>query len=323
MTEFDAAEIARDVGELYEPLAEENGLALTVEAGNAGAGARQSRADQPGARQSGRQRHQIRGAAAPGRTGDVAPQIAGRGQRRRATASCSRSPTTARAFRKPIAARAVERFVRLEQSRSQPGSGLGLSLAAAVAHLHGGELTLEDNHPGLQAVDLRCRGEDPIGELRMTVPDGATSHASASRRVRSARRAIGARTASHRCDARPSGGRRLALPGCAGAERTALHEAMRTAPVLETFCRASPRLRPSVGPRGRRAGAPVCVCVDADPDAASSPHCWPRPPRAVATTADVDAAMRLLRRMKAEAALLDRARRHRRRLAGRCRRRGR
>ena len=48
--------------------------------------------------------------------------------------------------------RAVERFVRLEQSRSKPGSGLGLSLASAVARLHGGELKLEDNHPGLRTV---------------------------------------------------------------------------------------------------------------------------------------------------------------------------
>src|SRR3954470_19591887 len=48
--------------------------------------------------------------------------------------------------------RAVERFVRLEQSRSKPGSGLGLSLASAVARLHGGELKLEDNHPGLKTV---------------------------------------------------------------------------------------------------------------------------------------------------------------------------
>jgi signal transduction histidine kinase len=48
--------------------------------------------------------------------------------------------------------RAIERFVRLEQSRSQPGSGLGLSLASAVARLHGGELKLEDNHPGLRTV---------------------------------------------------------------------------------------------------------------------------------------------------------------------------
>jgi signal transduction histidine kinase len=48
--------------------------------------------------------------------------------------------------------RVVGRFVRLERSRSQPGSGLGLSLASAVAHLHGGELRLEDNEPGLRAV---------------------------------------------------------------------------------------------------------------------------------------------------------------------------
>jgi signal transduction histidine kinase len=47
--------------------------------------------------------------------------------------------------------RAIERFVRLEASRSKPGAGLGLSLVAAVAHLHGGELRLEDNEPGLRA----------------------------------------------------------------------------------------------------------------------------------------------------------------------------
>src|SRR5262249_58948575 len=46
---------------------------------------------------------------------------------------------------------AVERFVRLDSSRSQPGSGLGLSLASAVATLHGGELRLDDAHPGLVA----------------------------------------------------------------------------------------------------------------------------------------------------------------------------
>src|SRR5207244_7882959 len=48
--------------------------------------------------------------------------------------------------------RVIERFVRLEQSRSEPGSGLGLSLASAVAHLHAGELRLEDNAPGLRSV---------------------------------------------------------------------------------------------------------------------------------------------------------------------------
>ena len=48
--------------------------------------------------------------------------------------------------------RVLERFVRLESARSRPGFGLGLSLAAAVARLHGGALRLEDNAPGLRAV---------------------------------------------------------------------------------------------------------------------------------------------------------------------------
>lgn len=48
--------------------------------------------------------------------------------------------------------RAMERFVRLDKSRSLPGTGLGLSLVAAVARLHGGDLRLEDNAPGLRAV---------------------------------------------------------------------------------------------------------------------------------------------------------------------------
>lgn len=45
--------------------------------------------------------------------------------------------------------RATERFVRLEQSRSQPGSGLGLSLAKAVMKFHGGRLELLPGDPGL------------------------------------------------------------------------------------------------------------------------------------------------------------------------------
>jgi signal transduction histidine kinase len=46
----------------------------------------------------------------------------------------------------------VERFVRLEASRNSPGTGLGLSLVAAVARLHNARLSLEDNTPGLRAV---------------------------------------------------------------------------------------------------------------------------------------------------------------------------
>lgn len=48
--------------------------------------------------------------------------------------------------------RVMERFVRLDRSRAKPGFGLGLSLVNAIARLHGGNLRLEDNAPGLKAV---------------------------------------------------------------------------------------------------------------------------------------------------------------------------
>ncbi|HEV7293416.1 MAG TPA: HAMP domain-containing sensor histidine kinase, partial [Devosia sp.] len=48
--------------------------------------------------------------------------------------------------------RVLERFVRLEVSRSEAGSGLGLSLVDAVTRLHGGTFRIEDNAPGVLAV---------------------------------------------------------------------------------------------------------------------------------------------------------------------------
>ena len=57
-------------------------------------------------------------------------------------------------------ARVLDRFVRLEGSRSRPGSGLGLSLAAAVARMHSGSVELEDNEPGLR-VRLTLPAADP------------------------------------------------------------------------------------------------------------------------------------------------------------------
>ncbi len=51
----------------------------------------------------------------------------------------------------PVAdrARVIERFVRLEASRSTKGHGLGLSLVKAIATAHEAELIMEDNAPGL------------------------------------------------------------------------------------------------------------------------------------------------------------------------------
>lgn len=48
--------------------------------------------------------------------------------------------------------RAVSRLSRLDESRTTPGSGLGLSIVSAVARAHGGTLTLADNSPGLKAI---------------------------------------------------------------------------------------------------------------------------------------------------------------------------
>jgi signal transduction histidine kinase len=148
MSEFDAAEIARDVGELYEPLADEKGIALKVEAAAAALvrGNRelvsQALANlidnaikyaRPTAGANGARSEVV---VSAGNDGDhIMLSVADRGPG---------IPDTDRG-------RVVERFVRLEQSRSEPGSGLGLSLASAVARLHGGELKLEDNHPGLRS----------------------------------------------------------------------------------------------------------------------------------------------------------------------------
>ena len=43
--------------------------------------------------------------------------------------------------------RVVQRFVRLENSRNEPGAGLGLSLVAAVAEAHRGRLEIDEG-PG-------------------------------------------------------------------------------------------------------------------------------------------------------------------------------
>ncbi len=60
----------------------------------------------------------------------------------------------------PVEARAqvIEPFKRLDQSRTTPGSGLGLSIVDAIARLHEATLALEDANPGLRVVALFGRG---------------------------------------------------------------------------------------------------------------------------------------------------------------------
>ena len=156
MAEFDAAEIARDVGELYEPVAEEKGIALKIEADQA--------APVKGNRELVSQALanlidnaiKYAGPDHPGANGEAAQIVV------RALNDGDRIFLSVDDSGPGIAAedrsRVTERFVRLEQSRSKPGSGLGLSLAAAVARLHGGELKFEDNQPGLKSIIALPRG---------------------------------------------------------------------------------------------------------------------------------------------------------------------
>ena len=156
MSEFDASEIANDVGELYEPLAEEKGIALKVEA--------QTPTKVRGNRELVSQAlanlvdnaikyAQPAGTGANGAIPEIVVRAFNEDDRIMLTVADS-GPGIPAADR----SRAVERFVRLEQSRCQPGSGLGLSLASAVARLHGGELSLQDNNPGLKSVIALPRG---------------------------------------------------------------------------------------------------------------------------------------------------------------------
>lgn len=69
--------------------------------------------------------------------------------------------------------RVFQRFVRLQPSRSMPGSGLGLSLVAAVARLHGGAVSLEDNDPGLK---VRLTLNKNLSDSQATSADDQALH---------------------------------------------------------------------------------------------------------------------------------------------------
>src|SRR5262249_13872932 len=133
MTQLDASEIARDAGELYEPVADEKGIALKMDA--------RVTAPVPGNRELVGQPfaslidNAIKYAGPNGKVNAVGAEIvvkAGNDGERITLSVADRGPGIPDADR----GRVVERFVRLEQSRSEPGSGLGLSLASAVARLH-------------------------------------------------------------------------------------------------------------------------------------------------------------------------------------------
>jgi signal transduction histidine kinase len=140
--QVDAARVAAEVVEFYEPAAEQKGVAFSFQAEGAA-----SVAGDPvllaqalsnlidNSLKCVAERGTIRVCVAKRDDGSVAIEVADDG------------PGIAAADR----TRVTERFFRGDTSRGTPGVGLGLSIVDAVAKLHGGVLELLDNHPGLRA----------------------------------------------------------------------------------------------------------------------------------------------------------------------------
>jgi signal transduction histidine kinase len=133
----DLSALCRDLADLYEPLAEQRGLRFECLA-------------DPGLRVRAN-RHLLAQALANLLDNAIKYTPAGGGVMLRAEPGAAitvadSGPGIPAAERE----RVLERFVRLDDTRSTPGCGLGLSLVKAVARLHGATLQLDDNHPGLK-----------------------------------------------------------------------------------------------------------------------------------------------------------------------------
>jgi signal transduction histidine kinase len=154
MDNFDAADVANGIHELYEPLAEDDGMTLHVKTVPAPLHGNRELISQAlanlveNAIKYGKPVAAAQPLGADAVAGARQILIEARRDGDQVLLSVTdHGPGIPESDRK----HAVERFVRLEASRTQPGSGLGLSLAAAVATLHGGDLRLGDAQPGLRA----------------------------------------------------------------------------------------------------------------------------------------------------------------------------
>jgi len=146
---FDVGRLVHDVAELYEPVAEERGLELRLDIAD---GARLIANRQlVGQAVANLIDNAIKYSAKAAQTASHPPTIdialTKRGDNVEIGVA-DRGPGIAPEDRE----RVLKRFVRLEKSRTETGTGLGLSLVQAVARLHGGAVRLEDNRPGLRIV---------------------------------------------------------------------------------------------------------------------------------------------------------------------------
>jgi signal transduction histidine kinase len=180
MDDFDAADVASGIHELYEPLAEDDGMSLHLKTAPTPLHANRELIGQALANLvENAIKYGKPAAPAASQGGQVVSldsrQILIEARREGDEVLLSvtdHGPGIPEGDRK----HAVERFVRLDSSRSQPGSGLGLSLASAVATLHGGELRLGGAHPGLVAtlaIPARKSASDRLASPTADMPQVA------------------------------------------------------------------------------------------------------------------------------------------------------
>jgi signal transduction histidine kinase len=155
---FDVGQLGAELSEMYEPVAEEAGAALRFHQPTQPAelfGHRQLIAQAVS--------NLVENAIRYGASGGSIDVTVGEDGRRLALSVADHGPGIPEDRR----AEALRRFGRLDLSRSEEGAGLGLALVRAIAHLHDGELVLEDNHPGLMAVlSLPLRHPEAAAESR-------------------------------------------------------------------------------------------------------------------------------------------------------------
>lgn len=157
---LDLAAIGHDVAEMYQPLAEEKNVAFEVqlEAGVGGRGDRNLIAQALANLVDNAIKYTPE-------NGKVTLSLSKR-DGRPTFAVADSGPGVPDAYKDKV----LQRLFRLEQSRTSPGSGLGLSLVNAVARSHGLQLKLEDNHPGLRvSLSFDQAVPVPVSEPRYTM----------------------------------------------------------------------------------------------------------------------------------------------------------
>lgn len=167
---LDCSELVRDVAELYDPVTEEAGLILEIETsptppiranrqliGQAIANLIDNAIKYAPASSQSSPRPLIRVEVSPTAAG-IEISVADHG------------PGIAAQDRE----RALKRFVRLDESRTKPGTGLGLSLVAAVARLHAGRVLLDDNDPGLKVRLVLPVSQDIASPTPQPLPSSLT-----------------------------------------------------------------------------------------------------------------------------------------------------